>query len=770
MLTAAVVITAVALLWMSYAQFQAHRYDSASDQRQLKLTALKGSIVHLDEVLTMSARLAALTGDAKWDERYRHFEPILDATIKEADQLAPSKQGHEAAIQTGAANLKLAEMEHRALDMVRSNRPQEARAVLFSDEYEQQKQIYAQGMTQIGDDLAAAIDASDRLDQKEATRAVLLECGVGLLLVVAWGFVLSNARRSQSALDAAYVKQTEAAGRLAELNRGLDQTVAERTKDLETSRVAALNMMEDAFEARNASEALNAELKQQITQRQRAEESQARLAAAVEQAAEAIMITDAKAEILYVNPAFERFTGYSRREAVGQNARILKSGKHDAAYYEQIWATLARGESWEGRFINKRKDGSLYEEESTISAIRGATGEIISYVAVKRDITDRLKDERLAQRSQRLEAIGTLVGGVAHDLNNALAPIMMGAELLRMRYPGEASLVDMFQTSAQRGADMVRQLLSFAKGAEGERVLIQLNQLLKEMKKLMEGTFPKDIQLAVKTDPKLPTFLGDPTQMHQILLNLCVNARDAMPNGGILTVEAHRQEVDATFASSIPDAKPGLYVALRVHDTGTGIPPEILEKIFDPFFTTKGPTKGTGLGLSTVMGIVKGHGGFIRVYSDVGQGSTFTVYLPAELAGVGQDLATKVEVDFRGQGEVILFVDDEPILREVARAVLRHLNFTPLTATDGADALIQVTEHRTELRAIITDLHMPHMDGMAFVRALRRILPDLPVIVSSGRMDDAVLAEFKTLGVANHLNKPFTEAQLADALNRLLAP
>lgn len=507
-----------------------------------------------------------------------------------------------------------------------------------------------------------------------------------------------------------------------------------------------------------------------ITERKLSEENNARLATAVEQAAEVVIITDLSGTILYVNPAFEKTTGYTRQEAIGQNPRLLKSGKHDAEFYRQMWSSLARGEVWHGHFINQRKDGTLCEEEATISPIRNLEGKTTSYVAVKRDVTEQLQHERLARRSQRLESLGTLAGGIAHDLNNALAPIMMGVELIKMQYPEESEIIEMFQTSAKRGADMVRQLLTFAKGAEGERVAIQPNHLVKELHNMMKGSFPKNIQLVVKGDPKLPLVLGDATQLHQILLNLCVNARDAMPHGGTLTLEAESQQVDAVYASTIPDAKPGHFVVLRVRDTGTGIPPEIMDRIFDPFFTTKGPDQGTGLGLSTTLGIVKGHGGFLQVYSRPDQGTTFTVYLPAVRPGSDTELVAKAAVEFRGQGETILFVDDEPSIRDVARAVLRRLNFTPLTAPDGTEGLIQVAEHRTELRAVITDLHMPHMDGLEFVRTLRRMLPTIPVLVASGRMEDTVVREFEALGVTSRLDKPFTEIQLAEALENLLAP
>jgi PAS domain S-box-containing protein len=471
----------------------------------------------------------------------------------------------------------------------------------------------------------------------------------------------------------------------------------------------------------------------------------------------------------YVNQGAVRQLGYTQEELLGLCPMDIKVEFNEAKFRELL-APMLRGEVRTHRLTTlfRRKDGHDFPVEINLQYVTPA-GEHPRFICMARDITERLKNERIALRSQRLESIGTLAGGVAHDLNNALAPIMMGSALLREQYPNESQIVDMFEASAKRGADMVRQLLTFAKGAEGERVLIQPGHLIKELKKIMEGSFPKNIQLAVKCDPKLPNVLGDATQLHQILLNLCVNARDAMPHGGTLTLEAESLEVDAVYASSVHDAKPGKYLALRVRDTGTGIPPEIIDRIFDPFFTTKGPDKGTGLGLSTVMGIVKGHGGFLQVHSQPGQGSMFTAYLPvADAKGEDTGLPAEAVVEFRGQGETILLVDDEAALRKVARAVLRRLNFTPLTATDGADGLIQAAQHRTELHAIITDLHMPYMDGLEFVRALRRMLPDIPIVVASGRMEDTMIAEFKTLGVTSRLDKPFTEKQLAEALKTVL--
>ena len=530
------------------------------------------------------------------------------------------------------------------------------------------------------------------------------------------------------------------------------------TRWLETNKVPLFDMAGKVIGVLGTS--------QDITTRKQTEETLRMMRFSVDRAGDSVFWISREGRILYVNDAACAGRGYSREELLSLTIFDLNPD-YDASVWEANFEDLKRRGTITLETRHRAKDGRVFPVEMNANYVF-INGQEFNFASL-RDITERQKQERLAQRSQRLEAIGTLAGGVAHDLNNAIAPIMMGLQLLKVEYPKESKIVDLFETSAQRGADMVRHLLAFAKGAEGERVSVPLHRLVRELENLMKGSFPKNIHLAIRCDPNLPPVRGDATQLHQVLLNLCVNARDAMPRGGKLTLEVKCVEVDATFASSIPDAKPGTCLALRVSDTGTGIPSEILDRIFDPFFTTKGPEKGTGLGLSTCMGIVKGHGGFLHVYSQPGRGSTFTAFLPVDPAC---SLAEPVipAGDFRGQGETILFVDDDTAVRELGRAVLRHLNFTPVTATDGADGVIQAAQHRTELRAIITDLHMPHMDGLAFVREVRRLLPDIPIVVASGRMDDAEDSELKVLGVTNRLNKPFTQAQLAEALKNLLAP
>ena len=562
-------------------------------------------------------------------------------------------------------------------------------------------------------------------------------------------------------------------------------------------------------DAGRASQAAGAH--QDITERKRVERELARLNTELETRVEArtaevrqaLATLDATEDVVfifdpetlrhsYVNEGAVRQLGYTREELLGMTPMDFKPEFNEARYREML-APMLRGEVRTHRFstrhpfnpnstsadgevrthrfttLHRHKDGHDLPVEINLQYV-APVGERPRFIAIARDITERQQSERLALRSQRLEAIGTLAGGVAHDLNNALAPVLLGIEILRKKYPESSRIVDIFQSSAQRGADMVRQLLTFAKGADGVRVSIELSQLVGELQRIVQSTFPKSILLEVRCAENLPLILGDSTQLHQVLLNLCVNARDAMPHGGTLSLEAECMEVDATFASSFNDAKPGRYVALRVRDTGTGIPAKILDRIFDPFFTTKGPEKGTGLGLSNVMGIAKGHGGFVQVQSQVGHGSTFTVFLPADGAQSAPAHTGPVATDFRGEGQMILLVDDEAAVREVAREVMQRLNFKPLTATDGLDGLVQLTEHRAELRAVITDLHMPHMDGLTFVRALRRMLPDIPVVVASGNATEQEEKEFVALGVSAHLDKPFTEQQLAKALQGIFAP
>jgi nitrogen-specific signal transduction histidine kinase/ActR/RegA family two-component response regulator len=397
--------------------------------------------------------------------------------------------------------------------------------------------------------------------------------------------------------------------------------------------------------------------------------------------------------------------------------------------------------------------------------VRNSAGQPTDIVGVWTDITARKQTANQELRAQRLESIGTLACGVAHDLHNVLGPILLSAELLRMDSPGlDTEALDLIESSAKRGADMVKQLLTFVKGAEGERLPVQTPTLIHELDRLIRRSFPKTIELRTEVGEDLEAILGDATQLHQVLLNLGINARDAMPGGGTLTLKAANLEIDPAAASAVAEARPGAYVTWSVTDTGTGIPSEILDRIFEPFFSTKGPDHGTGLGLSTVSGIVKSHGGFVQVASVLGQGSTFTVCLPVAPPGADGALASHAELRFRGFGQTVLVVDDDPAIRKFLRTLLARQNFKVLTASDGAAALIQMAENQADLRAVITDLEMPNMDGLTFARVLKAKLPRAGIIVLSGRMDEQTADEFDKMGAIAVLQKPFKPEQLLAAL------
>lgn len=506
-----------------------------------------------------------------------------------------------------------------------------------------------------------------------------------------------------------------------------------------------------------------------VTERKKAEEEIEKLALVARETDNAVLRTDASGLIEWTNAGFTRLTGYTLEEVKGRKpGSFLQGPNTDPETLKMIRQRVKNEEAVEAEIVNYSKSGREYWVSLRIQPLHDANGRLTGFFSINSDITKRVREEKNQRRSQRLESIGTLAGGVAHDLNNALAPILMLCDILRSQYPNETRLVDAVESSAKRGAGMVRHLLTFAKGTEGSRALLDPGHLIEEMQNFMTSTFPKAIRVVIRKEAGLPMVVGDTTQLHQVLLNLCVNARDAMPEGGTLTLAAQGMEIDASYAATITDARPGKYLMLRVEDSGTGIPSEVLERIFDPFFSTKAPDKGTGLGLSTVMGIVKGHGGFLQVYSYPGEGSAFTVFIPTHKDENEVPAANAPEwKNFRGQGEVVLVVDDETAIRMAAHSVLTRLNFKVVEAADGAEGLRQASL-RGDVRAVITDMHMPRLDGLGFVRGLRESRPDLPVVIASGRLEETVAAEFRNLGVLSRLDKPYTEKQLSETLSRLL--
>jgi len=513
-----------------------------------------------------------------------------------------------------------------------------------------------------------------------------------------------------------------------------------------------------------------------VTVQQRTLENLHLLEAAVKAAPVGWMVTDADGRIESVNPAFTQLTGYPPEETIGKTPRILKSGRHDAAYYRALWDAITRGEVWSGTMVNRRRDGSFYHELNTISPIRRADGTITHFVAIKQDITGQKELEHQLARSQRMESIGLLATGLVHDLNNMLSPIMLALGLIRARHPDRETIsnLQLMESAAQRGAGVLRQVLTFARGVEGERTELEPRTLLKEIAALARETFPREIRVVVAIAADVQPVRGDLTQLHQVLLNLSVNARDAMPQGGVLTLHAENVVIDEARASrQVMPAEPGNYVLLGVRDTGTGIGPEVLEHMFEPFFTTKPRGKGTGLGLSTVFGIVRSHEGFIEVTSELGRGTDLCVLLPA-VARADADAARAAPAPgvLLGRGRSVLIVDDEATIRGVMSHLLERRGFRTVEARDGVDGLAKFKANPEGFSAVLLDLMMPGMNGYKLAQEIRALAPRLPIIASTGMSGnspsddgDAVL---RGMNVHTLLRKPYSEEIFLEALRREL--
>jgi PAS domain S-box-containing protein len=506
-----------------------------------------------------------------------------------------------------------------------------------------------------------------------------------------------------------------------------------------------------------------------ITERKRTEEQIAEQAALLDKARGAILVRDLDGKFLYWNKGAERMYGWTSQEAVGRT--VLEIHRTDPKKFEEINELIISQGEWNGEILHLTKDGREITCDLNCTLIRDDEGRPKSILMISTDITEKKKLEAQFLRAQRMESIGTLAGGVAHDLNNILAPIMMSIDILKSDSdnPETTKILETIGVSAKRGADIVRQVLSFARGMEGEKIEVQPKHLLKDLENIIKGTFPKDIRLQFSIPNDTWTILGDPTQVHQILLNLCVNARDAMPNGGTLTIGVENCVIDEQYAGMNVEAKPGRYVKISVTDSGTGIPPEILDKIFDPFFTTKDLNKGTGLGLSTVMGIVKSHEGIINVYSEPGQGTTFKVYLPAtELSSEARNRQTQPVSLPLGNGETILVVDDEASILTITSQTLQTFGYRVLTASDGADAVAIYAEHKNEIAVVLTDMMMPLMDGAATIHALTRINPVIKIVAVSGLNANGDVANASGAGVKHFLTKPYTAEILLKTMRTVL--
>ncbi|GBE91673.1 PAS domain S-box protein [Nostoc cycadae] len=501
-----------------------------------------------------------------------------------------------------------------------------------------------------------------------------------------------------------------------------------------------------------------------ITVQKQTEQKFREQAALLDVATDAIILRDLSDKILLWNQSATNLYGWTTTEALGKNANQLLNHNCLPQYSEIRNLVLEHGH-WQGELQKNNRSGKQLIVESRWTLVRDEHNQAKSILVVDTDITQRKQLENQFLRTQRMESIGTLASGIAHDLNNVLSPILMAVQLLKNKNTeqNQPQILSIIETNVKRGANLVKQVLSFVRGTEGDRTIIQVKHLIMDIQQIIQQTFPKSIEFIAEIQPDLSTVCGDSTQLHQVLLNLCVNARDAMPTGGNLSISAENIWLDADYVQIHLDAQVGAYIVLTVSDSGIGINSTLLDRIFEPFFTTKEFGKGTGLGLSTVMGIIKGHGGFITVSSCMGQGTTFKVYLPAVHTEDVTEIWAEAEIS-KGQGELILVVDDETAIQSITASALANHNYQTICASDGMEAIAVYTQHQNKISAAIIDMMMPNMDGATTIHQLTTINPQIPIIAVSG----LATSEQVPTGQIVFLPKPYSTPELLAFLHKIL--
>jgi len=512
-----------------------------------------------------------------------------------------------------------------------------------------------------------------------------------------------------------------------------------------------------------------------LTERRQAEEERLRLATAVEHAAEGVVIVETDGTVRYVNPAFESVSGYAREDIDGQNFRVLDHTGYKEDFYQSIWQNLSSGQVWSGHIVNKKKNGKTCELKMTISPIRNYSDEIISFVAMIRDVTLEVRMEKQILQSQKMEAIGTLAGGIAHDFNNILSAIMGYTELSLNELHQESTIrsrMEKVMKACHRAADLVKQILAFSRRSEKEMKPVNMVSIVNETVRLLRASLPATIEIRRKFNSRSGMILGDPTQIHQVLMNLCTNAAHAMEaRGGILGISLTDVKNDSSGRFRYKNLAPGHYVKLTVTDTGHGMDRALIERIFEPFFTTKCSGKGTGMGLAVTHGIVEAHKGMITVYSEPGKGTTFHVLFPELTASVSVSVNAEpaVEEDTVLTGtERILFVDDEESLTESGCELLESLGYSVTAAMNSVEALDLFIADPDAFDLVITDQTMPRMTGLELSEELLAVRPDIPIILCSGFSEAITPEKLRSIGILRMISKPFVKQEMAQCIRSIL--
>jgi PAS domain S-box-containing protein len=634
----------------------------------------------------------------------------------------------------------------------------------------------------IVEDISARRRAEQVLQESEARMRALLDASQDEILLLSTDGTVRAINKAAERRLAGRLATTNAIGRhlseilpagRADARLAIVRQVAETTRLVHVDWQIGTRWFEFWFyPVQRASEPVSevAVYAREITRRKNAENEFRRLYQAIQQSPASVVITDPKGDIVYVNPKFSEVTGYSHDEVIGKNPRVLKSGEVTSGDYDKLWSTILSGQTWKGEFHNRKKDGSLFWELASIAPVKDAKGEIINFVAVKEDITERRAVEEQLRQSQKMQAIGQLTGGIAHDFNNLLTIIVGNLELLDENAGTDAHqhrfIADALW-AAQRGSELTHRLLAFARLQPLRPTVVNLTDIVRGLTDLLRRTLGSAIEVEEDFAAETASVKVDVGELERAIVNLAINARDAMPNGGTLTLQTRNAVLDDDYAEQHPEVTAGKYVMLAVSDTGTGMPPEVLKRIFEPFFTTKKAGQGSGLGLSMVYGFTKQSGGHIAVYSEVGRCTTFKLFFPqtnaagAILPAPGADIT-----GFSVRGKVALVVEDEERLRKVAATILLDAGFSVLEAGTGAEAIRQA--ERPTLDLLFTDVELPGgMNGLEVAERIRKRHRQVKVLYTTGYSASLRTASGPLPKGSSLLAKPYARQELIRQLRAL---